>query len=56
MAQWAEWVLRGSFFAKMRAMQRCEKMNADLKKLLNDKIKLYEFVGTFNCHKYPSAL
>nr|XP_027093638.1 protein FAR1-RELATED SEQUENCE 5-like [Coffea arabica] len=45
---WAEAYLRGNFFAGMRSTQRCEKMNAFLNEYLNEKMRLYEFVRSFD--------
>nr|XP_027065566.1 protein FAR1-RELATED SEQUENCE 5-like [Coffea arabica] len=45
---WAEAYLRGHFFAGMRSTQRCEKMNALLNEYLNEKMRLYEFVRSFD--------
>ncbi|KAM6582662.1 hypothetical protein CsatB_009664 [Cannabis sativa] len=42
--QWAEAYLRGNFFAGMTTTQRCEGMHALLKKRVNEKMKMYEFV------------
>ncbi|XP_062104158.1 protein FAR1-RELATED SEQUENCE 5-like [Humulus lupulus] len=42
--KWAETYLRGNFFCGMSTTQRNEGINAVLKKKLNQKLKLYEFV------------
>ena len=41
---WAEPLLRDSFFARMRSTQRCENMNAFLKRYVKPMMNVYEFV------------
>ncbi|XP_062093508.1 protein FAR1-RELATED SEQUENCE 5-like [Humulus lupulus] len=46
--KWAETFLRGNFFCGMTTTQRSEGINAVLKKKVNQKLKLYEFVRAVN--------
>lgn len=47
--RWAKFYLCKNFFARVRAMQCCEKINSSLKMHLDGKMCLFEFVGTFEC-------
>lgn len=46
--KWAEAYLRGHFFAGMRSTQRCESMHRTLKKMLDQKVFLYDFVNHYH--------
>lgn len=41
---WATTYIRGTFFAEMLTTQRCDSLNAILKKYCKRKVKLYRFV------------
>lgn len=47
-SKWAEAYLRGHFWGNMNCTQRSEGMNAFLKKYLDTKLRLYEFVRSFD--------
>jgi hypothetical protein len=47
-AMWAEAYLRGQFWAELRSTQRCEGMNASMKRSLQDKLPLVEFMQQYH--------
>ncbi|XP_024039531.1 protein FAR1-RELATED SEQUENCE 5 [Citrus clementina] len=42
--KWTEAYLKGTFFAGMRTTQRCENLNSYLRRFVEQKLKLYDFI------------
>ncbi len=47
-AMWAKAYSRGQFWAELRSTQRCEGMNAGMKKSLQDKLSLVGFMQQYH--------
>ena len=50
--KWSEAYLKGTFFAKMRTTQRCESLNSYLRRFVEQKLKLYDFIRQIHCAVY----
>ena len=42
--KWVKAYLKGAFFARMGTTQRCESLNSYLRRFVEQKLKLYDFI------------